>query len=142
MKITITVLCCLIAFQSIGQVDITTTRLINLLRVRNQAEFDNPINTLPAGEAVRILDYSADGYFTILYKGSHEAYVYYPYFSEVEGIQDVKAGFLKGVYFESTPNKISVTTPAKQKEQRTIHTGPRGGRYYINSKGNKVYVKD
>jgi hypothetical protein len=24
---------------------------------------------------------------------------------------------------------------------RTIHTGPRGGRYYINSKGKKVYVK-
>lgn len=24
---------------------------------------------------------------------------------------------------------------------RTIYTGPRGGRYYINSKGNKVYLK-
>jgi len=24
---------------------------------------------------------------------------------------------------------------------RTIYTGPRGGQYYINSKGNKVYVK-
>lgn len=24
---------------------------------------------------------------------------------------------------------------------RTIYTGPRGGRYYINSKGNKVYIK-
>lgn len=23
---------------------------------------------------------------------------------------------------------------------RTIHTGPRGGQYYINSRGNKVYV--
>lgn len=23
----------------------------------------------------------------------------------------------------------------------TIHTGPRGGRYYINSKGNKTYIK-
>lgn len=23
---------------------------------------------------------------------------------------------------------------------RTIYTGPRGGQYYINSKGNKVYV--
>jgi hypothetical protein len=26
-------------------------------------------------------------------------------------------------------------------ESHTIHTGPRGGRYYINSKGNKTYVK-
>ena len=25
---------------------------------------------------------------------------------------------------------------------RTIYTGPRGGRYYINSKGNKVYIKN
>ena len=24
---------------------------------------------------------------------------------------------------------------------RTIHTGPRGGRYYINRKGNKSYVR-
>ncbi len=24
---------------------------------------------------------------------------------------------------------------------RTIHTGPRGGRYYYNSKGNKTYVR-
>lgn len=24
---------------------------------------------------------------------------------------------------------------------RKIYTGPRGGRYYINSKGNKVYIK-
>ena len=26
-------------------------------------------------------------------------------------------------------------------DTRTIHTGPRGGRYYINSNGNKTYVK-
>lgn len=25
---------------------------------------------------------------------------------------------------------------------RTIYTGPRGGKYYINSNGNKTYVKD
>lgn len=28
----------------------------------------------------------------------------------------------------------------RDKQGRTILTGPRGGRYYINSKGNKVYV--
>lgn len=26
-------------------------------------------------------------------------------------------------------------------ESRIIHTGPRGGRYYINSNGNKTYIK-
>jgi len=32
-------------------------------------------------------------------------------------------------------NKSSSTS------SRTIHTGPRGGRYYINKNGNKTYVK-
>lgn len=26
-------------------------------------------------------------------------------------------------------------------DSRTIHTGPRGGRYYINSNGNKTYIR-
>ncbi|MBP6550401.1 MAG: hypothetical protein KA228_04860, partial [Flavobacterium sp.] len=30
------------------------------------------------------------------------------------------------------------TTPT---ENRTIYTGSKGGTYYINSNGNKVYVK-
>lgn len=28
------------------------------------------------------------------------------------------------------------------KSNRTIHTGPRGGKYYVNSNGNKTYVKN
>jgi PBCV-specific basic adaptor domain len=28
-----------------------------------------------------------------------------------------------------------------QHEERTLYTGPNGGTYYINSNGNKVYVK-
>ena len=30
--------------------------------------------------------------------------------------------------------------PSRQQD-RGIYTGPRGGKYYINSKGNKVYIK-
>ncbi|MCU0447153.1 MAG: hypothetical protein MUE85_19835 [Microscillaceae bacterium] len=30
----------------------------------------------------------------------------------------------------------------KDAKGRTIYQGPRGGRYYINSKGNKEYIKD
>lgn len=42
--------------------------------------------------------------------------------------------------------KNSSTTTATSKSSssstsRTIYTGPRGGKYYINSKGNKVYIK-
>lgn len=43
----------------------------------------------------------------------------------------------------STTNTSSKSTSVSNSSNssRTIHTGPRGGKYYINSKGNKVYVK-
>ncbi len=51
----------------------------------------------------------------------------------------------------SSANAITATTlsqidqnsssSATTSNGRTIYTGPRGGHYYINSKGNKVYVK-
>jgi len=37
----------------------------------------------------------------------------------------------------TTTTKSSTTSTTG----RTIYTGPRGGKYYINSKGNKVYIK-
>lgn len=44
----------------------------------------------------------------------------------------------------STPSKVT-STPSKSSgtigSGRTIYTGPRGGKYYINSKGNKTYIK-
>lgn len=33
-----------------------------------------------------------------------------------------------------------IDNPAQPSSDRTIHTGPRGGQYYINSNGNKTYV--
>lgn len=39
----------------------------------------------------------------------------------------------------STPTAYS--TPSYSSDQ-TIHTGPRGGQYYINSNGNKSYVSN
>lgn len=38
----------------------------------------------------------------------------------------------------STQNSISTGTTSSG---RTIYTGPRGGKYYINSNGNKTYIK-
>lgn len=38
--------------------------------------------------------------------------------------------------FDKEKEKIS-----KSKDSRTIHTGPRGGQYYYNSKGKKTYIK-
>jgi colicin import membrane protein len=44
----------------------------------------------------------------------------------------------------STPSK-AVSSPAKSSgttgSGRTIYTGPRGGKYYINSNGKKTYIK-
>ena len=41
---------------------------------------------------------------------------------------------------ESKQTKSSYTAP-NSTANRTIHTGSRGGKYYINSNGNKTYVK-
>lgn len=37
--------------------------------------------------------------------------------------------------------KSSVSSSSSSSSERTIYTGPRGGKYYINSKGKKVYIK-
>lgn len=39
------------------------------------------------------------------------------------------------------PKPSTYSLPTYSSPSRTIHTGPRGGRYYINSNGNKTYLK-
>jgi colicin import membrane protein len=41
----------------------------------------------------------------------------------------------------TTPTKSSGTSGGSSGSGHEIQTGPRGGKYYINSKGNKVYIK-
>lgn len=38
-------------------------------------------------------------------------------------------------------SSVNTTTPSSSGSGRVIHTGPRGGKYYINSKGRKTYIK-
>ena len=40
-----------------------------------------------------------------------------------------------------SPSKSSGSSGGATGSGREIHTGPRGGKYYINSKGNKTYIK-
>lgn len=41
-----------------------------------------------------------------------------------------------------TPNPVKTSVSGETSSGgRTIYTGPRGGRYYINSKGNKTYIR-
>jgi colicin import membrane protein len=50
----------------------------------------------------------------------------------------------KSTYEPKSSEKKPVTTSSGSSTSssgRTIYTGPRGGQYYINSKGNKVYIK-
>jgi hypothetical protein len=43
---------------------------------------------------------------------------------------------------ESRHQPPTIHTPERTSDGRKIYTGPRGGRYYINAEGNKVYVSD
>jgi len=45
-------------------------------------------------------------------------------------------------YTGTTGSRAKVNTPKAQNygSGQTIYTGPQGGQYYYNSKGNKVYV--
>ena len=42
---------------------------------------------------------------------------------------------------ESYSPSRSYSTSRSYNTSRTVYTGPRGGRYYINSHGNKTYIK-
>lgn len=45
------------------------------------------------------------------------------------------------IYRADPDDMPSMLSPVKSAPDKVIHTGPRGGKYYINSKGKKVYVK-
>ena len=42
---------------------------------------------------------------------------------------------------KNSSTKVSPQTSSSSSNSKVIHTGPRGGRYYINKNGNKTYVK-
>ena len=47
----------------------------------------------------------------------------------------------KSNYSNSTPNYNTNPNSNNYSAPKTIRTGPRGGQYYINSNGNKTYIK-
>lgn len=42
---------------------------------------------------------------------------------------------------KSHSHKVHHISSGSSSSSREIHIGPRGGRYYINSNGNKTYIK-
>ena len=75
--------------------------------------------------------------------------------AQISEVQSVKSNSLSETQINSLNTPTSKSTITKSSSSSTkssnygytpstgakIHTGPRGGRYYINSRGNKVYVK-
>ena len=123
-----------------AQMDVQTTRLTHLLSVPNQATFNHTL-TIAAGGTVFIYGYRRDDYYQVRYN-RHDYLVYYPYFDQIQFAVDLKEEAL-------TRSKNGIKELPKQRASpsytaptRTIHTGPRGGRYYINKNGNKTYIKD
>ncbi|MEY2702976.1 MAG: hypothetical protein RLY43_1614 [Bacteroidota bacterium] len=42
----------------------------------------------------------------------------------------------------SSKPTYNYSSPSSYESNKTIYTGPRGGQYYINSNGNKTYIKN
>ena len=62
---------------------------------------------------------------------------YGPYYSHFKSLPELPYH----ASFKSSSNTSEGGTIGGYSGSRTIHTGPRGGKYYINSNGNKTYVK-
>lgn len=124
-----------------AQMDVSTTRLTHILPAPNQALF-NPQIALPGGTKVFISTYHND-YYKVRYS-NQDYYIFYPYFDEIQYAVDLRDEIeTGGVNISGTKElpkqpKVRYTSSPGS---RTIHTGPRGGRYYINKNGNKTYIK-
>lgn len=133
MKCSITFSLIIISIVAFSQTDVVTTRKTHLLKETNQATYKDNLTVL-AGEKVAVYEFLDNGYYKVRYNFS-EYYVYYPYFSEIETLN----------LHPHTTSKSKANNTYRPKRNnspsRTIHTGPRGGRYYINSHGKKTYIK-
>jgi hypothetical protein len=79
---------------------------------------------LNPGEEITIIGRATDGYYKVK-RGEYTGYIFQSYIT-------------KSAPFSSHSNPTGETHDMSPK---TIRTGPKGGRYYINKNGNKVYVK-
>lgn len=67
---------------------------------------------------------------------------YNPYtFKPRVGEAYLAVGTTMPVTSDYRPSEASTSSSTTTSTSREIHTGPRGGKYYINSNGNKTYIK-
>lgn len=79
------------------------------------------------GERVLLIKRLEDGWVYIKYKGKN---YYCP-----------SASLTINPDYKSPETNTSNSSSPSYTPSRTIQTGPRGGRYYINKNGNKTYIK-
>ncbi|MBL4669103.1 MAG: hypothetical protein JKY30_07545 [Flavobacteriales bacterium] len=126
---------------------------VNMIaRVKSPPElFEKELFRIPYKKSVQVISFvlNSNNYYRILYKGKMG------FMSEIYFNKDCNLELLKkkGIPYNKekdflgdeikppnlSPSKKSTTY--KYKGTQKIHTGPRGGKYYINSNGNKTYIK-
>ena len=133
-------------------------------KIRKSSDpFSDIITFVDKSDTVFLYDYN-NNYWAVR-RGGHIGYLSELYLLETNELKVLKSEFVKrtlGVtnlpiakkskYTSSNPN--NVLTPSSggsymnssksynsSSSSSTIHTGPRGGKYYINSNGNKTYLK-
>ena len=92
------------------------------------------IGTVPINAKIIVFAYE-NNFYKIKYKNTF-GYVVASYLKLEPAIEKL----LKRSQSTSYGNPSSTTTSPRT-TSRTIYTGPRGGRYYINKNGNKTYLK-
>ncbi len=132
------------------QIDSDTTKGFSIMLVDNGFLKKDPsivsdiYMKLPKGTEVLVVGYTKNYFKTKI--GNKVGFVhemFFPFNENLNRISNYKAKFHKASISNTTysgSNNSSKTTNSTSKN-RIIHTGPRGGRYYINSKGKKVYIK-
>lgn len=125
----------------------TSTKAYILDRCQGDA---NVLKTVKANSTVMFLKLSdcSDLFYKIEYNGV-EGYIHKKLIKQNEDLTSYLENLKSendlitkdSIIKENTNKEDRQSTYRSSSSERTIHTGPRGGRYYINSKGNKTYVK-
>ncbi|MFD1184873.1 hypothetical protein [Pontibacter rugosus] len=117
-----------------GKVAIPVTAYINGKLRKEKDPISTVVGEFAQGDSLTLIEYN-EGYWLASH-GAHMGYVSDIYINNTQQTRTYKSAIAKPEI--SSPSNTSgySTTPS-----RTIHTGPRGGKYYINKNGNKTYIK-
>ncbi len=121
-------------------IDYETIDKINLMNT--MSEGSSILISIKAKNKIKIVNYHAfSNYYEIVYKDK-QGYIPVDNIKETAKLSLFKKLIKSGLTFNKVSSKSnSEKGDSKSGSGREIHTGPRGGRYYINSNGKKTYIK-